>query len=284
MQCGFGRSGSHFWCFELQDVVPDIVTMGKPIGNGFPMSLLVRTQLHALRTCLCSRWQAVLLWERLAMLPCTTAQPRRYVSRPSQCQVRPAAAAAPARAVQVARQELAESFANGMQFLSTYGGCTAAGAAGLATLTVLRVGCGWQVGCSCSAAAAAKPGVSQQSAGARKRCSCFLLAYPIPSQVSMIEQVRALQEERLQENAAVVGQHLIDGLQRLTKACLPCCSQPCLQPLRSGGRRLWEVLVAGMSVPGASWRPWLPGEDADACCALPRSATHALATCAVWGS
>jgi len=34
VQTGFGRAGSHFWMFETQGVVPDIVTMGKPIGNG----------------------------------------------------------------------------------------------------------------------------------------------------------------------------------------------------------------------------------------------------------
>jgi len=37
VQVGFGRVGSHFWGFETQGVVPDIVTMGKPIGNGHPM-------------------------------------------------------------------------------------------------------------------------------------------------------------------------------------------------------------------------------------------------------
>jgi 4-aminobutyrate aminotransferase-like enzyme/Ser/Thr protein kinase RdoA (MazF antagonist) len=37
VQIGFGRVGSHFWAFETQDVVPDIVTMGKPIGNGHPL-------------------------------------------------------------------------------------------------------------------------------------------------------------------------------------------------------------------------------------------------------
>ena len=42
VQCGMGRVGSHFWGFELQGVVPDIVTLGKPVGNGFPMALLVR--------------------------------------------------------------------------------------------------------------------------------------------------------------------------------------------------------------------------------------------------
>ncbi|MGA3019168.1 MAG: aminotransferase class III-fold pyridoxal phosphate-dependent enzyme [Bryobacteraceae bacterium] len=43
VQTGFGRAGSHFWMFETQDVVPDIVTMGKPIGNGHPMGAVVTT-------------------------------------------------------------------------------------------------------------------------------------------------------------------------------------------------------------------------------------------------
>ena len=44
VQVGFGRVGSHWWAFEMQGVVPDIVTMGKPIGNGHPMSALVTTR------------------------------------------------------------------------------------------------------------------------------------------------------------------------------------------------------------------------------------------------
>uniref|UniRef100_A0A8C9VSK5 Ethanolamine-phosphate phospho-lyase n=1 Tax=Scleropages formosus TaxID=113540 RepID=A0A8C9VSK5_SCLFO len=46
VQVGFGRTGSHFWAFQLQgeDFVPDIVTMGKPIGNGHPMSCVVTTR------------------------------------------------------------------------------------------------------------------------------------------------------------------------------------------------------------------------------------------------
>jgi 4-aminobutyrate aminotransferase-like enzyme/Ser/Thr protein kinase RdoA (MazF antagonist) len=43
VQVGFGRVGSHFWAFETQDVVPDIVTLGKPIGNGHPMAVVVTT-------------------------------------------------------------------------------------------------------------------------------------------------------------------------------------------------------------------------------------------------
>ena len=43
VQVGFGRAGSAFWMFETQDVIPDIVTMGKPIGNGHPLGAVVTT-------------------------------------------------------------------------------------------------------------------------------------------------------------------------------------------------------------------------------------------------
>jgi 4-aminobutyrate aminotransferase-like enzyme/Ser/Thr protein kinase RdoA (MazF antagonist) len=43
VQTGFGRVGSHFWGFETQGVVPDIVTMGKPAGNGHPLAAVVTT-------------------------------------------------------------------------------------------------------------------------------------------------------------------------------------------------------------------------------------------------
>ena len=43
VQVGFGRVGSHMWAFETQGVVPDIVTMGKPIGNGHPMAAVITT-------------------------------------------------------------------------------------------------------------------------------------------------------------------------------------------------------------------------------------------------
>jgi 4-aminobutyrate aminotransferase-like enzyme len=43
VQTGFGRAGSHFWAFETQGVVPDIVTLGKPIGNGHPLGAVVTT-------------------------------------------------------------------------------------------------------------------------------------------------------------------------------------------------------------------------------------------------
>jgi len=43
VQIGMGRVGSHFWGFELHGVVPDIVTVGKPIGNGHPLAAVVTT-------------------------------------------------------------------------------------------------------------------------------------------------------------------------------------------------------------------------------------------------
>ncbi|XP_045704243.1 alanine--glyoxylate aminotransferase 2, mitochondrial isoform X3 [Phyllostomus hastatus] len=43
VQTGFGRLGSHFWGFQTHGVLPDIVTMAKGIGNGFPMAAVVTT-------------------------------------------------------------------------------------------------------------------------------------------------------------------------------------------------------------------------------------------------
>jgi len=78
VQVGFGRLGTHFWGFETQGVVPDIVVLGKPIGNGFPLAAVVTTE------------------------------------------------------------PIAASFANGMEFFSTFGGNPVACAAGLAVLDVMR--------------------------------------------------------------------------------------------------------------------------------------------------
>ena len=78
VQVGFGRLGTHFWGFETQGVVPDIVVLGKPIGNGFPLAAVVTTK------------------------------------------------------------GIADSFANGMEFFSTFGGNPVACAAGLAVLHVLE--------------------------------------------------------------------------------------------------------------------------------------------------
>ena len=78
VQVGFGRLGTHFWGFASQHVVPDVVVLGKPIGNGFPLAAVITTR------------------------------------------------------------EIADSFANGMEFFSTFGGNPVACAAGLAVLDVLR--------------------------------------------------------------------------------------------------------------------------------------------------
>ena len=44
VQIGFGRVGSHFWGFESENARPDIVTMGKSMGNGHPLSAVVTTK------------------------------------------------------------------------------------------------------------------------------------------------------------------------------------------------------------------------------------------------
>jgi len=44
VQIGFGRMGECFWGFETQDITPDIVTLGKSIGNGHPLSVVVTTK------------------------------------------------------------------------------------------------------------------------------------------------------------------------------------------------------------------------------------------------
>jgi alanine-glyoxylate transaminase/(R)-3-amino-2-methylpropionate-pyruvate transaminase len=43
VQAGFGRTGTHYWGFETQGVMPDIVTMAKGIGNGCPLAAVVTT-------------------------------------------------------------------------------------------------------------------------------------------------------------------------------------------------------------------------------------------------
>jgi 4-aminobutyrate aminotransferase-like enzyme len=78
VQVGFGRTGDHFWGFERQGVVPDIVVMGKPMGNGHPIGAVV-----------------------------TTA-------------------------------EIAKSFANGMEYFSTFGGNPVSMAVALAVLDVIE--------------------------------------------------------------------------------------------------------------------------------------------------
>ena len=41
VQGGFGRLGQHFWGFQFDDAIPDIVTLGKPMGNGHPLAAVV---------------------------------------------------------------------------------------------------------------------------------------------------------------------------------------------------------------------------------------------------
>jgi 4-aminobutyrate aminotransferase-like enzyme/Ser/Thr protein kinase RdoA (MazF antagonist) len=43
VQVGFGRLGTHFWGFEMQCAIPDIIVLGKPIGNAFPLAAVVTT-------------------------------------------------------------------------------------------------------------------------------------------------------------------------------------------------------------------------------------------------
>lgn len=78
VQTGLGRIGTHFWAFEAHNVAPDIVVMGKPIGNGHPIGAVVTTQ------------------------------------------------------------EIADSFNNGMEFFSTFGGNPVSCAIGLEVLNVVR--------------------------------------------------------------------------------------------------------------------------------------------------
>ncbi len=78
VQVGFGRVGTHYWGFETQDVVPDIVVLGKPMGNGHPLAGVVTTR------------------------------------------------------------EIADSFSNGMEFFSTFGGNPVSCAVGMAVLDVIE--------------------------------------------------------------------------------------------------------------------------------------------------
>ncbi|HEY6217131.1 MAG TPA: aminotransferase class III-fold pyridoxal phosphate-dependent enzyme [Pyrinomonadaceae bacterium] len=78
VQTGYGRIGTHFWAFEKYGVVPDIVVLGKPIGNGHPIGAAITTRA------------------------------------------------------------IADSFANGMEFFSTFGGNNVSCAIGLKVLEVLR--------------------------------------------------------------------------------------------------------------------------------------------------
>jgi 4-aminobutyrate aminotransferase-like enzyme len=47
VQTGYGRMGTHFYAFEAHGVVPDIVVLGKPIGNGYPLGAVVTSRAIA---------------------------------------------------------------------------------------------------------------------------------------------------------------------------------------------------------------------------------------------
>jgi 4-aminobutyrate aminotransferase-like enzyme len=78
VQTGYGRIGTHFWAFEKYGVVPDIVVLGKPIGNGHPIGAVITTRA------------------------------------------------------------IADSFANGMEFFSTFGGNNVSCAIGLKVLEIVQ--------------------------------------------------------------------------------------------------------------------------------------------------
>lgn len=56
VQMGFGRSGSSMWGFEAFGIVPDFVTMGKPMGNGHPVAALVTRREIAERFAADTSW------------------------------------------------------------------------------------------------------------------------------------------------------------------------------------------------------------------------------------
>lgn len=49
VQTGFGRIGTHWWAFQHYGVTPDVVALGKPIGNGYPMGAVITTPEIAAR-------------------------------------------------------------------------------------------------------------------------------------------------------------------------------------------------------------------------------------------
>jgi 4-aminobutyrate aminotransferase-like enzyme len=44
VQAGHGRSGEHLWSFAQQGIAPDVVTLGKPMGNGYPVAAVIARQ------------------------------------------------------------------------------------------------------------------------------------------------------------------------------------------------------------------------------------------------
>src|SRR6185369_2028390 len=44
VQAGHGRTGTHLWSFAQYGIVPDVVTLGKPMGNGYPVAAVIARQ------------------------------------------------------------------------------------------------------------------------------------------------------------------------------------------------------------------------------------------------
>ena len=44
VQAGHGRSGEHLWSFAQYGIAPDVVTLGKPMGNGYPVAAVIARQ------------------------------------------------------------------------------------------------------------------------------------------------------------------------------------------------------------------------------------------------
>ena len=58
VQTAYGRMGTHFYAFEAQGVVPDIVVLGKPIGNGYPLGAVVIPDTHEIVPRACATSEA----------------------------------------------------------------------------------------------------------------------------------------------------------------------------------------------------------------------------------
>jgi 4-aminobutyrate aminotransferase-like enzyme len=72
VQAGFGRVGPRFWGFAAHDAVPDIVTLGKPMGNGYLMGAVITSAEIA---AVCRSVALLLDVRRLADWPPRSAMP-----------------------------------------------------------------------------------------------------------------------------------------------------------------------------------------------------------------
>ena len=57
VQVGFGRVGKHWWAFQTQgeDVIPDIVTVGKPMASIIGLPVIIKQNVFLKKTCFCNR-------------------------------------------------------------------------------------------------------------------------------------------------------------------------------------------------------------------------------------